>query len=261
MSWKTLPLPRGRSRAPRRFRAVLAPLVLVLPGSPERLRSVLPVGPLDCARSGCAPVVALDDEYFAAPDGLNPRRCGLHPRFAGVVADSVQRRIGRHRRLLERLVAALRQSLRGGDTGGLRSAITSAASRRRRSASNGLEQAPLNRAVDVHGALGTRVGGVAFRHLMIVPDPKVVTGVPGRTSGVFRQRFGAETITVDEADRNQTGCGRNPSLAHSSAAMAQASGSGALLPVTDVRRRACGRAFLAAKVAHTRFPPQQRRDD
>ena len=37
--------------------------------------------------------------------------------FAGVVADPVQRRIGRHRRLLERLVAALGHSLHGGDPG------------------------------------------------------------------------------------------------------------------------------------------------
>ena len=37
--------------------------------------------------------------------------------FAGVVADPVQRRLGRHRRLLERLVAALGHSLRGGDPG------------------------------------------------------------------------------------------------------------------------------------------------
>ena len=37
--------------------------------------------------------------------------------FAGVVADPVQRRLGRHRRLLERLVATLGHSLRGGDPG------------------------------------------------------------------------------------------------------------------------------------------------
>jgi len=37
--------------------------------------------------------------------------------FAGVVADPVQRRLGRHRRLLERLVAALGRRLRGGDPG------------------------------------------------------------------------------------------------------------------------------------------------
>ena len=39
-----------------------------------------------------------------------------------VVADPVQRRLGRHRRLLERLVAALGRSPRGGDPG--RSAVT-----------------------------------------------------------------------------------------------------------------------------------------
>ena len=37
--------------------------------------------------------------------------------FSGVVADPVQRRVGRHRRLLERLVAALGRSLRGGGPG------------------------------------------------------------------------------------------------------------------------------------------------
>ena len=37
--------------------------------------------------------------------------------FAGIVADPVQRRLGRHRRLLERLVAAIGRSLRGGDPG------------------------------------------------------------------------------------------------------------------------------------------------
>ena len=37
--------------------------------------------------------------------------------FSGVVADPVQRRLGRHRRLLERLVAALGRSLRGGGPG------------------------------------------------------------------------------------------------------------------------------------------------
>ena len=37
--------------------------------------------------------------------------------FAGVVADSVQRRLRRHRRLLERFVAALGRRLHGGDLG------------------------------------------------------------------------------------------------------------------------------------------------
>ena len=37
--------------------------------------------------------------------------------FAGVVADPVQRRLGRHRRLPKRFVAALGGSLRGGDPG------------------------------------------------------------------------------------------------------------------------------------------------
>ena len=37
--------------------------------------------------------------------------------FASVVADPVQRRLGRHRMLLERLFATLGRSLRGGDPG------------------------------------------------------------------------------------------------------------------------------------------------
>ena len=37
--------------------------------------------------------------------------------FAGVVADPVQRHLGRHRRLLGQLVDSLARSLRGGDPG------------------------------------------------------------------------------------------------------------------------------------------------
>ena len=94
---------------------------------------------------------------------------------------------------------------------------------------------------------------------MIVPAPKVVTGVPGRTSGVFRQSFGAETITVDEADRNQTGCGRNRSVAGPSAPVAKASGT---------RRRAGAdrwhgggheRSADGERRVHLVFQPQYRR--
>ena len=42
---------------------------------------------------------------------------------------------------------------------------------------------------------------------------------------VFRQSFEAETMAVDEVNRNQTGCGRNRSVAGSSASVAKAPGS------------------------------------
>ena len=90
------------------------------------------------------------------------RRSGAaSPRPASEVAGAARRR--------PRTKPARR---RPGPARGPRS-LDCSASRRRRPASNGSEQAPLSRAVDVHGALGTRGGGVAFRPLMIVPAPFV----------------------------------------------------------------------------------------
>ena len=60
---------------------------------------------------------------------------------------------------------------------------------------------------------------------MIVPAPKVVTGVPGRTRVVVRHSFEAETIPADEVNHNQTGCGRSRNVAGSSGLVAKAFGT------------------------------------
>ena len=52
--------------------------------------------------------------------------------------------------------------------------------------------------------------------------PKCRGGVPWRTMVVVRQSFQVETIAVDEVNRNQTGCGRNRSVAGSSGPVAKA---------------------------------------
>ena len=54
------------------------------------------------------------------------------------------------------------------------------------------------------------------------PGPECRDGVPWRTMVAVRQSFEAETIAVDEVNRNQTGCGRNRSVAASSGPVAKA---------------------------------------
>ena len=73
------------------------------PRSLNRVYGVFPATPSLLATIGAMAGLALAFSVLSA--------------FAGVVADPVQRRIGRHRRLLERLVAALGHSLHGGDPG------------------------------------------------------------------------------------------------------------------------------------------------
>ena len=55
--------------------------------------------------------------------------------------------------------------------------------------------------------------------------PKCRDGGAGSHEWVLRQSFGAETIAVDEAYRNQTGCGRNRSVAWTRAPVAKTSGT------------------------------------
>ena len=64
-----------------------------------------------------------------------------------------------------------------------------------------------------HGIATARVG------------PRCCDGGAGSREWVLRQSFGAETIAVDEAYRNQTGCGRNRSVAWTRAPVAKTSGT------------------------------------
>ena len=57
------------------------------------------------------------------------------------------------------------------------------------------------------------------------PSPKCRDGGAGSHEWAFPQSFGAKTIAVDEAYRNQTGCGRNRSVAWTRAPVAKASGT------------------------------------
>ena len=82
--------------------------------------------------------------------------------------------------------------------------LDSPAFRRRRPASNGLEQASLSRTVDVHGALGTSGGIVAFRSLMIVPAPNVAKHPEHHSVGRRGERSRPSSSSNGRRDRHQT---------------------------------------------------------